>query len=652
MAQIKTADYKLKLLEERISPNPLRRKHDDPGFPRLNPPHSTESRDSRPSPTPSSTETKEISTCQGLNADKSASQEDWLVSSSQSSTSIKHYCSLTKRSRKKERRLTRVPKKDQPTIEEKTDSNSSSDIQSYFKPFSMGERRWRSTISPLTPIQVEGLKADKWHTSDKENNNGGQVDKRDKELEVLHSNMRDLTKEIQEYKFYMAQKERIISQLQEQSARSKDFICKLLIQNERKEREEAKEWVDKQTAKLGKLVIHRQGTSMKEYWEPGSSFRKVQAKLEALRERREAVEHERASVKADSLNKKEELFKSLLERENNAIFERRIRALSEEEEALQAEMKELENKRIILLQEIRRQREESVSRFCNFTVLNQQYLLVKLIGKGGFSEVFKALDLLELRWVACKIHQLNNCWTEEQKSNYMRHTTREYEIHKTLNHPRVVQLFDVFEINSDSFCTVLEYCDGSDLDTYLKSKGSLSEDEAKLIISQVLNGLLYLNEQPRKIIHYDLKPANILFRDGEVRIADFGLCKVIENMENSVETTELTSQGAGTYWYLPPECFVTGDISPRISPKVDIWSVGVIFYQMLFGKKPFGHGLSQQRLLQDGIVHGSPLMFPSFPVVSEEAKEFIRGCLSCSVETRFDVHQAAFHRYLKNNLIS
>ena len=64
---------------------------------------------------------------------------------------------------------------------------------------------------------------------------------------------------------------------------------------------------------------------------------------------------------------------------------------------------------------------------------------------------------------------------------------------------------------------------------------------------------------------------------------------------------ELTSQGAGTYWYLPPECFYVGSSPPKISSKVDVWSAGVIFYQMLYGVKPFGHGMSQDSMLRDQV---------------------------------------------------
>lgn len=73
--------------------------------------------------------------------------------------------------------------------------------------------------------------------------------------------------------------------------------------------------------------------------------------------------------------------------------------------------------------------------------------------------------------------------------------------------------------------------------------------------------------------------------------------------------------------YLPPECFEVGKSPPKISSKVDVWSVGVIFYQMLFGRRPFGDGMSQERLLQDQtILRATEVVFPAKPAVSAEAK--------------------------------
>jgi len=193
---------------------------------------------------------------------------------------------------------------------------------------------------------------------------------------------------------------------------------------------------------------------------------------------------------------------------------------------------------------------------------------------------------------------------------------------------------------------VLEYCGGGDLDHYLKTHNKLPEREAKLIVAQIFSGLKYLNQRERPIIHYDLKPGNILFDDEySVKITDFGLSKI---MEDNATAMELTSQGAGTYWYLPPECFEVGKAPPKISSKVDVWSAGVIFYQLLYGKKPFGNNLSQQKLLVENIItKGSNVEFPNKPQVSQKGKAFVRRCLTPIQSTRPDVLTICNDPYLQ-----
>lgn len=243
-----------------------------------------------------------------------------------------------------------------------------------------------------------------------------------------------------------------------------------------------------------------------------------------------------------------------------------------------------------------------------------------------------------LRPVACKIHQLNPNWTESAKNNYVKHANRESDVHKELNHPNIVRLFDCISIDDHSFATVLEYCEGPDLSSYLKQHKILSEKEAKILIRQILCGLKYLNDHKTKIIHYDLKPQNVMFHKGEIKVTDFGLCKVVDP---DVSRIELTSQGVGTYWYLPPECFLMDDQPPLINSKVDVWSVGVMFYEMLFGMRPFGHNMSQEKILKEQIILKSySVTFPSKPIVSNEAKDFLKKCLAYNQEDRFDVHQA------------
>merc|ERR550532_842173 len=338
--------------------------------------------------------------------------------------------------------------------------------------------------------------------------------------------------------------------------------------------------------------------------------------------------------------------------EAEEILKLRYASLRKEDADLQLEMEKLERSRNLHIRELKRIHNEDQSRYNNHPMLNERYLLLMLLGKGGFSEVHKAFDTKEQRYVACKIHQLNKDWKDDKKANYIKHALREYNIHKNLVHPRIVSLFDVFEIDANSFCTVLEYCDGHDLDFYLKQHKTISEREARSIVMQVSSALRYLNEIKPPIIHYDLKPGNILLTggsvSGDIKITDFGLSKIMDSENyNPDHGMDLTSQGAGTYWYLPPECFVVGKTPPKISSKVDVWSLGVIFYQCLYGKKPFGHNQSQATILEENIIlKATDVQFPNKPTVSAEAKNFIRKCLAYRKDDRMDVTMMYTELYL------
>ncbi|XP_042385680.1 serine/threonine-protein kinase TOUSLED-like isoform X2 [Zingiber officinale] len=461
------------------------------------------------------------------------------------------------------------------------------------------------------------------------------------EASETHNLARQFEKELKELKEHN----------QQMKTKRIKVLSDLLISFSKAERQEARVKVRQESVRLGNVAVLRTGTIISEAWEEGQALKDINAHLKSLLEMRESIERYKKSLKKRQPDKGDgsDMETSMSDEDfvvQDEICKSRLASIKREEESCLREKERYELEKGKLIREMKRIRDEDGSRFNNFSILNQRYALLNLLGKGGFSEVYKAFDLVEYRYVACKLHGLNGQWSEEKKQSYIRHAIREYNIHKTLVHPNIVRLWDIFEIDHNTFCTVLEYCSGKDLDAVLKATPILPEKEAKIIIVQIFNGLVYLNKRPQKIIHYDLKPGNVLFDEvGVAKVTDFGLSKIVEDDVGS-QGMELTSQGAGTYWYLPPECF---DLSktPLISSKVDVWSAGVILYQMLFGRRPFGHDQTQERILrEDTIINARKVEFPSKPSVSNEAKELMRRCLTYNQAERPDVLTIAQDPYL------
>uniref|UniRef100_A0A5B6ZYP2 Putative serine/threonine-protein kinase TOUSLED isoform X1 n=2 Tax=Davidia involucrata TaxID=16924 RepID=A0A5B6ZYP2_DAVIN len=475
------------------------------------------------------------------------------------------------------------------------------------------------------------------------------------QVAALEEDLKKSRQEASEYQQLCRQLEKELKDLKEYEQQMKPkrtkIISDLLISVSKAERQEARMKVRQDSLRLGNVGVIRAGTVISETWEDGQALKDLNAHLRHLLEMKETVERQRKSLKKRQSDKGDGIDAETGVQEEDLIiqdeiYKSRLASIKREEESFIRERDRYELEKGRLIREMKRIRDEDGSRFNNFQILNHRYALLNLLGKGGFSEVYKAYDLVEHRYVACKLHGLNAQWSEDKKQSYIRHAIREYNIHKTLVHHHIVRLWDIFEIDQNTFCTVLEYCSGKDLDAVLKATPVLPEREARIIIVQIFQGLVYLNKRTQKIIHYDLKPGNVLFDElGVAKVTDFGLSKIVEDDVGS-QGMELTSQGAGTYWYLPPECFELSK-TPLISSKVDVWSAGILHYQMLFGRRPFGHDQTQERILrEDTIIKARKVEFPSRPSVSNEVKDFIRQCLTYNQAERPDVLTIAQDPYL------
>lgn len=205
--------------------------------------------------------------------------------------------------------------------------------------------------------------------------------------------------------------------------------------------------------------------------------------------------------------------------------------------------------------------------------LDGRYLVEQLIGEGGMADVYRGEDLLEHRPVAIKILR------EEFNGNFelVRRFTNESRAISVLNHPGIVKVFDV-SVDDKQHYIVMELITGITLKEYIEQRGEpLTYKEVVHFTSQVLHALQHAHD--KGIIHRDIKPQNIMIlEDGSIKMMDFGIARLARS---EIHTAE--EQAIGSVHYISPEQAQGAETDLR----ADIYSVGVMMYEMLSGTLPF-----------------------------------------------------------------
>lgn len=204
--------------------------------------------------------------------------------------------------------------------------------------------------------------------------------------------------------------------------------------------------------------------------------------------------------------------------------------------------------------------------------LDGRYQITELIGVGGMSDVYKGIDIMENRTVAVKI--LKKEFSENEE--FVRYFRNESRAIAVLSHPNIVKIFDV-GYEHDLQYIVMEYINGITLKECIEQKGMLQWRECVHYTIQILRALQLAHD--RGIIHRDIKPQNVmLLADGTIKVMDFGIACF--SRQNAGTNTERTM---GSVHYVSPEQ-ARGE---RTDERGDIYSVGVMMYEMLTGRKPF-----------------------------------------------------------------
>jgi serine/threonine-protein kinase len=218
-----------------------------------------------------------------------------------------------------------------------------------------------------------------------------------------------------------------------------------------------------------------------------------------------------------------------------------------------------------------------------------RYELLEEIGRGNMGVVYRARDPVMDRTVAIKVIRIGFSIDDGKRRVFLERFHREAQIAGKLGHPHIIAVHD-FGAGDEPYI-VMEYFPGVSLSA-LAERGPVPLEQVELIARQLAVALAYAHE--RGVVHRDIKPANVLYQSGCIKLLDFGIAKL--------EASELTSTGEfmGTPSYMSPEIFSGGVADGRS----DLFSLGVVLYQLLTGRKPFEGGSVSRTIYR--VLHEEP----------------------------------------------
>jgi serine/threonine-protein kinase len=252
-----------------------------------------------------------------------------------------------------------------------------------------------------------------------------------------------------------------------------------------------------------------------------------------------------------------------------------------------------------------------------------RYVVISELGRGAMGIVYKASDPTIGREVALKVISLSSS-PEEGTSSPQQMFMREVRAAGRLAHPSIVTIHDAFDDKENqTSCIVMELVPGMTLEKILDTGHALSADQTLNLVRQVAEGLDYAHRN--QVIHRDLKPANILVtQDGRAKITDFGIAKVLAR-----EGVARTVGVMGTPSYMSPEQVKGGEVDAR----TDIFSLGIIIFSMLTGKKPF---VGNTAAVMFKIVYEEPVVPSSLnPQLTPAHDHVVRKCLAKDRNQRY-----------------
>ena len=252
--------------------------------------------------------------------------------------------------------------------------------------------------------------------------------------------------------------------------------------------------------------------------------------------------------------------------------------------------------------------------------INDRYEIIRSVGEGGMANVYLAYDTILNRNVAVKI--LRGDLANDEK--FVRRFQREAIAASSLTHPNIVEMYDV-GVDDGNYFIVMEYVDGITLKSLIKKRGALSLSETIDIMLQITSAIACAHDS--YIIHRDIKPQNvIILDDGVAKITDFGIAMALKSTELTQTNTVM-----GSVHYLPPEQ-ANGKGS---TVKSDIYSLGIMMYEMLIGRVPF-KGENAVEIAMKQINEAIPSVCKLNPSIPQSVENIILKATAKNPKNRYD----------------
>jgi serine/threonine protein kinase len=243
-----------------------------------------------------------------------------------------------------------------------------------------------------------------------------------------------------------------------------------------------------------------------------------------------------------------------------------------------------------------------------------------LLGRGSYSKVYLGYTITNQK---CAIKIISSIGLNTSIKDKL---LDEAKILKKLNHINIIKLYDIYEDIGDIYI-IMEFCDNTMLNLM---DNNIDELKIKYYIKQIVDGLFYL--QKCNIVHRDIKPANILLKNDLIKIADFGFAKMLNDNTSMMDTI------CGSPLYMAPEIL----FKTKYTSKSDLWSLGVIIYQMVYKKHPYNNSKSIIELIKK--MEGDTIFFDKNNV-SIQCIELLKELLNLSPSNRMSLNELRNHEW-------